>query len=211
MKVVTRDEFVTLLQTRGSEKLQEHLPRYDVDMILGRGVCAVHEGNLSQSADWRLATDNLLVLGSLSCRGLVDIAPEGHDGWGGSLWVLGDLRCRNIAGYYGACVVVDGDLIVAELAVAAFEDSMLLVTGDFTARFFYGQDIWAEVGGRAAMEYGDGYALPLGYDNAAAQAINPRHERNASLALLNLDDEEGAEELAAKLRRGEHFRAESEA
>jgi hypothetical protein len=61
------------------------------------------------------------------------------------------------------------------------------------------------------MEYGDGYALPLGYNDAAAQVINPRHKREASLALLNLDDEEGVDELVAKLRRGEHFRAESEA
>jgi hypothetical protein len=209
VKIVPRNEFVNLLQTRGSKKLQEHLPRYDVDMILGRGECAVHEGGLTQSEDWRLVTPNLLVLGSLSCGGLVDIAPEGSGDWGGSLWTLGDLKCRNFAGHFGASVIVDGDLIVAELAVQAFEDSMLLVTGDFTARFFYGEDIWAEVGGKAVMEYGDGYALPLGFDNAKAQAVNPRHKRRASLALLNLDDEEGAEELVAKLRRGEHFRAET--
>lgn len=206
MKIVPRDEFITLLHSRGSKKLRDHLPRYDVDMILGKGECAVHEGTLTQSESWRPGTRNLLVIGALNCSGLVDIAPQGNRDWGGSLWTLGDLRCQNFAGHYGAAVIVDGDFIVNGLAVQAFEDSMLLVTGDFTAHFFYGQDIWAEVGGNSIMDYGDGYALPLDYDNAEAQAVYPRHQRKASLALLNLGDEEGAEELAGKLRRGEHFR-----
>ena len=60
MKVVTRDVFVNLLQTRGSEKLQQHLPRYDLEMILGRGQCVLHEGNLTPSTDWRPTTDNLV-------------------------------------------------------------------------------------------------------------------------------------------------------
>jgi len=166
MRVVTRDEFVTLLQTCGSEKLQQHLPRYDLDVILGAGKCAVHDGNLSQSADWRRTTTNVLVIGSLSCGGLVDIAPEGSSDRGGSLWVLGDLRCRSFAGHYGVSAIIDGEFVVTELAVIAFEHSMLLVTGDFTSHFLYGLDIWAEVGGHAAMEYGHGYALPLAYKNA---------------------------------------------
>lgn len=205
MKVVTRDEFVMLLRTRGSETLQKQLARFDLDMILGRGECAVHEGNLTASADWRLTTNNLLVQGAMSCGGLVDIAPDDRGvkgNWGGSLWTLGDLKCRNLANHYGASVVVDGDLNVAELAVSAFGDSMLLVTGNFSTYFYYGLDIWVELGGQAAMEYGDGYALPLGYDNAAAQAIKPRHNRKESLALLNFDD--GVDELVAKLRLNEY-------
>ena len=206
MKVVTRDEFVALLHSRASAKLQPLLRRYDLDMILGRGECAVHEGDLSPTGEWRLTTANLLVLGSMTCPGLVDLAPDDLLEWGGSLWVFGDLRSRNFAGHYGAATFVDGDLTVAELAVTAFEDSMLLVTGDFTAHFFYGSDIWADVGGRAVMEYGVGYALPIGYVNAEGQAIDPRQSRTASLALLNLDDEELSEGLVAKIRRGEHFR-----
>ncbi len=206
MKTVSRDEFVALLLSRGSAKLQEHLPRLDLGMIIPTGECAVHEGDLVLPADWQRPVDNLLVLGSITCDGLVHLAREGSDEWGGSLWVFGDPRCRNFAGHYATPVVVDGNLTVTELAVTAFEDSMLLVTGDFTAHFFYGIDIWAEVGGRAVMEYGDGYALPIGYDNAAAQVISPRHTREESLELLNLDEGESSEELVDKMRRGTHFR-----
>jgi hypothetical protein len=210
MKTVSRDEFVALLRSRCSAKLRDNLPRFDVDMILGANEFAVREGDLVLPADWQRGAVNLLVLGSITCDGLIDVAREGSDEWGGSLWVFGDLRCRNFAGHYATPVVVDGNLTVTELAVTAFEDSMLLVSGDFTAHFFYGIDIWAEVGGRAVMEYGDGYALPLGYDNAAAQVINPRHTREESLALLNLDEGETSEELVDKMRRGTHFRAGGE-
>src|SRR5262245_30517432 len=82
MKVVTRDHFVALLQTRGSPKLQHHLPRYDLDMILSRGPCAVHEGDLAPPADWRRAVHSLLVLGSIRSDGLVDLGPEGTSDWG---------------------------------------------------------------------------------------------------------------------------------
>lgn len=211
MNVVTRDAFAALLQKHGSLDFQKQLSRFDLDMILGRGECTVHEGNLITSGDWRRAIDNILVLGSISCDGLIDISTDdrGVSGdWGGSLWTLGNVRCRNLAGHYGASVIVDGSLIVDELTVAAFEDSMLWVTGDFSTRFFFGMDIWAEVGGRVDIEYGDGYALPIGYHNAAAQVIKPRHDRKSSQALLNLEDQ-GVDDLVAKLRRAEHFRVRS--
>jgi hypothetical protein len=37
------------------------------------------------------------------------------------------------------------------------------------------------------MEYGHGYCLPIGYRKAASEQIVPRHGREASLKLLNLD------------------------
>lgn len=57
----------------------------------------------------------------------------------------------------------------------AFSDSSLVVIGNLRTRFFYGLDIWAEVGGRVEMDYGEGYCLPLGYRNAAREAQRPRH------------------------------------
>jgi hypothetical protein len=206
MNAVSRDEFVALLRSRCSARLREHLLQYDLDVMLGQGGFAVHEGDLAPEEDWHPGADNLLVLGSITCGGVVSIAPEGVGGWGGSLWVLGNVRCRHLAGRPGAPLVADGNLTVAGVAVVAFEDSMLVVAGDFAAQVFYGLDIWANVGGRAVMEYGVGYALPFGYDDAASQAIMPRRGRDAALALLNLECEEAAEELVAKLRRGEHSR-----
>ena len=46
----------------------------------------------------------------------------------------------------------------------------------------------------------------LGYDNAEAQCVNPKFNLKLSLARLNLDGEEMAEELVAKIRLGKHFR-----
>lgn len=206
MKVVERDVFVALLKSRCSPKLLAQMQKYDLDMMIGRGECAVQEGDLTIATDWQPTVDNLLVLGSITCEGLVDVALEGCSEWGGSLWIFGELKCRHFAGHFGTSVVVDGNLTVSELAVAAFEDSALIVVGDFTAHFYYGDDIWADVGGRAVIEYGNGYALPFGYDNAEAQSVNPKFDLETSLARLNLDGEEMAEELVAKIRLGKHFR-----
>jgi hypothetical protein len=100
--------------------------------------------------------------------------------------VLGDVICKSFFNEYGKCTFVDGKLEASDLLCNAFGDSALVVTGDLTTKFFYGEDLWAEIGGRASMEYGDGYCLPIGYTAAAAQAIMPEHDEATSRALLNL-------------------------
>jgi hypothetical protein len=60
-------------------------------------------------------------------------------------------------------------------------------------RFFYGMDIWAEVGGTPDMDYGEGYCLPIGWDEegprarTAYHAIRPRHDVESSMRLLKLE------------------------
>ena len=67
------------------------------------------------------------------------------------------------------------------------------------------RDIWAEVGGSAEMEFGDGYCLPIGYDEPADQAIEPKHDRDASLRRLAFDDTDYIEphEFLERLRNGQ--------
>jgi hypothetical protein len=79
-----------------------------------------------------------------------------------------------------------------------------VLAGDLKAKFFYGEDIWAEVGGAASMDYGDGYCLPIGYADVASEATEPKHDRDASLARLNLDNAEGfsADDLRKHLLAG---------
>jgi hypothetical protein len=80
-----------------------------------------------------------------------------------------------------------------------------VVTRDLKTRFFYGRGIWAEVGGVAEMEYGKGHCLPIGYRNAAQEAIRPRHDAETSMALLTVV-ENGAlieYELVDKLKHGQ--------
>lgn len=210
MDIVSRERFITLLQARGSETLREHLRRLSWEAILEDGEWAVHEGDWVSTGVWRLPTVHMLVLGSVVCDGLVDLGPETGDvpigDRGGTLWIIGDLRCRDFTSDYNTAVFVDGSMTVSGLAITAFVHALLLVTGDFTAYFFFGQDIRADVGGRAVMEYGDGYALPLGYHDAELQAIVPCETREASLALLDVEPYAIGAELAAKLRLNQHFR-----
>ena len=81
-------------------------------------------------------------------------------------------------------------MAASDLLCNAFDDSALVVTGNLTTKFFHGRDMWAEIGGRASMEFGDGYCLPIGYTAAAAQAVYPKHGAAASRALLNVSGDE---------------------
>jgi len=91
---------------------------------------------------------------------------------------------------------IDGDLEAEDLILNSYEDSSLSVTGTLKTYFFHGQDIWATVGIGAFMEYGVGYCLPMGYSNAEAQAIMPRHDEETSLGLLDFDDTDYIENIA---------------
>jgi len=96
--------------------------------------------------------------------------------------------------------------VASDIIVNAFEDSSLIVTGSLKTKFFYGKDIWATVGGTADMEYGIGYCLPIGYTNAAAQAVRPRHDKESSTALLAIpdaDDDYVGREIVDALKQGQ--------
>ncbi len=208
MKQVTPEAFIDLLQSRGSAALQAQLARFDLDMALGGHdeSCYVIDGGLSLEGDWQPPAANLIVMGPLASSGFVhaQCADEDFDE-GGSLWVLGDLDCRHFANDYGKSVFVDGNMKVSEIAVNAFQDASLVVTGDFKARYFYGIDIWVEAGGRIEMEYGEGYGLPIGYTEAAAQAVDPEHDKDTSLALLGVPDGRAQDALVERIRRQERF------
>lgn len=208
MKQVTLEEFIDLLRSRGSAALQAQLARFDLDMVLGDhdDSCCIIEHGLSLEGEWQPPAANLIVMGPLSSSGFIhaQCADEDIDE-GGSLWVLGDLACRHFANDYGKSVFVDGNMKVAEIAVNAFQNASLVVTGDFAARYFYGIDIWVEAGGRIEMEYGEGYGLPIGYTDAPAQAIDPTHDKDTSLALLGLPDAREQDALVERIRRQERF------
>jgi hypothetical protein len=123
---------------------------------------------------------------------------------GGLFIVLGNVTCHSFFNEYGKCSFVDGRLEARDLLANAIGDSALVVTGDLKTKFFYGEDIWAEAGGTASMEFGDGYRLPIGYSDAASEAIEPKHDRDASLARLDLDNAEdfSADDLRKHLLAG---------
>jgi hypothetical protein len=86
------------------------------------------------------------------------------------------MRCTAFSGHYGKCSFIDGDLIASEVILNAYEDSRLVITGDLKTKLFYGEDIWAEVGGTADFEYGEGYCLPIGWRDAARQLTQARRD-----------------------------------
>jgi hypothetical protein len=208
MKKITSQEFIELLKSTGSPVLLGQLNRFDLDMVLGEyeDMCYVIEGDLHLDDSWQPEVANLIIMGSIHSTGFINSQSSSEEvDEGGSLWVLGDVTCRHFANYYGKSVFVDGSMKVEELAVNAFEDASLVVTGDFDAHYFYGIDIWVEAGGKIDLEYGEGYGLPLGYTDAPAQAIDPKHDKDTSLALLNLPDGREQDALVDQINLHEHF------
>jgi hypothetical protein len=123
---------------------------------------------------------------------------------GGLFVVIGNVECDVFAGQFGKQIFIDGNLEATQMILNAFEDSSLTVAGNLRTRFFYGWDIWANVGGRAEMEYGNGYCMPFGVRNAEREAIRPRHDVETSQRLLNVPatDEDVIFELLELVRGG---------
>lgn len=197
---VTAAVFNEIMATSGSDRLRREIARYD--NIVREDDCSVHRGALSLSAPFPLPALNTLVVGDLWADGLLDLGDPYVEG--GSFVVLGNVACSAFANADGKCAIIDGNLEADNIILNTFEDSMLTVIGNLRTHFYYGRDIWAEVGGVAEMEYGDGYCLPIGYAAAAAEAILPRHDRETSLRRLNLlrRDYDAPDRLLELLRNG---------
>jgi hypothetical protein len=203
---VTRAEFDGIIAGSGSEAFQRLVGRYDIALKSHEpDDCVVHRGSLSAAKLLQAPAFATIVHGDVTVDGLVDLGnPEGFDE-GGLFLVFGNVTCCAFAGTYAKCAFIDGNLVARDLILNSFEDSALVITGSLRTRFFYGQDIWAEVGGSAEMEFGDGYCLPIGYTEAVAQVIEPRHDRDASLRRLDFEDTDYIEPQAflERLRSGQ--------
>ena len=179
----------------------------------------VFRGDVTASGPWKAPGLNTLVLGDLSVSGSIDLANPHDEGFdeGGQFVVLGDVECRGFVGEGGKCIFIDGDLVARDAIANAFEDASLIVVGDFRTRFFIGVDIWANVGGTAEIEAGDGYCMPLDGVEADWDEVRPRLDAASSLALLKpglgtvVRDEAGqplgldisCDELRDRMSRGE--------
>jgi hypothetical protein len=203
---VTREIFLSEMESVGSARFQRALKRIDYELAFPDYSWAdwlIHRGDLTRDQDFSAPGYNLLVLGDLTAKGLVDLNCAECDE-GGFCAIIGYVTCRAFTNHYAKATIVDGDLVASEMIINAYEDSGLWVTSDLRTKFFYGEDIWAEVGGRADMEYGIGYCLPLGYIEAAGHVIRPHHNEEESRQLLNFgdDDKVGASELLQLLTEG---------
>lgn len=208
MKQVTTQEFIDYLKAKGSPFLRSQLERYDIEMVLGDydDLCYIHEGDLTLGDDWQPAAANLIVAGSILSSSFVNAQSSlGEVDEGGSLWVLGNINCQHFANYYGKTVFVDGDMTASGIVVNAFQDAGLIVIGNFDCHYFYGIDIWVEAGGKIKIEYGEGYGLPIGYTDAPAQAVDPRHSKEESLDLLDLPDGREQNRLVERIVNHEVF------
>ena len=206
MKQVTTQEFIDYLEEKGGPLLKNQLESYNIEMVLGdyEDMCYIHEGDLMLDTNWQPETANLIIAGSILSSDLVNCQSSHEEvDEGGSLWVLGDMKCQHFANHYGKAVFVDGNMIVSGLAVNAFENSLLIVTQDFECHYFYGIDIWVEAGGKIRIEYGNGYGLPIGYTDASAQSVDPRHSREESLDLLKISDDSDPDSLVDRIKNRE--------
>lgn len=188
---VSLDEFkLALERSAASQLFRKQFARFSPSYYEGHNGadCMIHLGDLRTSGHFEAPGFYTLITGSLHVDGIVDLHNPYDKGFdeGGLFVVLGDVVCDAFFNEYGKCSFVDGKLDARELVVNAFGDSALVVTGNLTTNFFYGQDMWVEIGGRASIEYGDGYCLPIGYGDAAVEAVRPRQDADTSLARLNL-------------------------
>jgi hypothetical protein len=183
--------FAALAKVEASGVFAEVLARLDHEMVFrerfGGRSYAVCRGALTVPGDFVAPAYHALLVGDLDAGGLIDLHdPEAEEG--GSFIAIGSVRCSVFANDYSKATIIDGDLEARDLIINAYPDSGLWITGALTTKFFFGEDMWAEVGRGAEMQYGDGYCLPIGFADAAAEAIRPRHGRAASRRLLNVDD-----------------------
>jgi hypothetical protein len=123
-----------------------------------------------------------LILGDLIVDDVVDLQTPYDEGR--LFIVIGNIRCRHFINEYGTNCFVDGNLEASQSILNGFEDASLNVIGDLKTKLFIGCDIWAEVGGATDMDYGVCYTLPLGYTDAARQAIRPRHDEDATVGIV---------------------------
>lgn len=174
VRSVTAQEFREALEASpASPALREQLARFVSFAPLMEQEAALHEGNLEVSGPFRAPGLCTLIVGNLDVDGVVDLRTDFEEG--GLFIVIGNVRCRHFVSEYGKCSFIDGDLEASESIMNGFSDSSLSVIGTLRTRLFIGCDIWAEVGAGAEMEYGVGYCLPIGYRDAAGEAIAPRH------------------------------------
>ncbi len=204
-KPVSEDDFHAIIDAASASdafrrRFAEFEPSTDGDDF------QVHHGDLDIDGDFVAPAYCTLVVGNLTVSGFIDLANDYDRGFdeGGLFIVLGKVECRVWAGEGGKCAFVDGDLLARDLLLNAYEDSSLVVSGTLVTHFFYGVDIHAEVGVGAVMEYGCGYAMLEHPDEDPVQ-IEPRHDEDASMALLDVDDVDdvSADDLMDRIRAGE--------
>jgi hypothetical protein len=206
---VSAEEFAALIESGpASDVFKRQYARFQPSVYDGSAGpdYMVHRGPLHVSGNFVAPGFFTMVLGALTVDGLVDLTNPADKGFdeGGVFVALGDVKCRAFANHYGKCSFIDGDLNAGDLIVNDFEDSSLIVTKNLKTKFFLGEDIWVEFGGTAEMAYGSGYCLPLGYDDAAQQAIYPEHDEDDSIAAVNVGDPDNLHsELLEKSRRGQ--------
>jgi hypothetical protein len=207
---VTAEQFAALIQTGpASDAFKQQYARFRPQAYDGYSGpdYMVHRGSLHVTGDFVAPGFFTMILGDLTADGNVDLnnpADKGFDE-GGAFVALGDVKCRVFANHCGKCSFIDGDLRAEDMIVNAFEDSSLVVIKNLRTKFFFGEDIWAEVGGHAEMSYGSGYCLPIGYDDASSHSVRPEHDLEDSMSILTIEDpdEIDAITLMQRIRRGD--------
>jgi len=166
----------------------------------------IHDGALKVSGSFKVPGYCTLIVGDLDVDGVIDLRSDFDEG--GLLVVIGNATCRHFISEYARYSFIDGDLAARDSIMNGFGDSGLSVIGSLRTRLFIGCDIWAEVGAGAVMDYGVGYCLPIGYTDAEAAAIEPRHDESETARIVvPQPNEEGyllnVEQFVDRIRAGQ--------
>lgn len=177
-------QFDGAISSKGSKPFREHFERLcDLSYFIDRdGAIAYAQSRADTS--FKPPASCTMVVGDLAVDGIVDLGPGTDEP--GLFIVLGNLRCHSLIGGDHVIILIDGDLTAQDAVVNGFEHASLSVMGTLRTKLFIGEDVWAMVGGKAVMEYGDGYCLPLDYDDAEVEAIRPVNGKSETIAVVSL-------------------------
>jgi len=190
-KKITPNTFTSVSRRQFIQTLSKH--NFEPEQWFGSAEYAhnpdefqIFAGDIEKEGELRFGAMNLLVIGSISTTWLNTINETSE---GGSLFVTNAVECDFFSNYYGKLTVIGGNLHAKKIINNEFYDAALVVKKNLKTEYFHGVDIWAEVGGSITMSYGNGYCLPIGYDNPSKQHIKPQYDKAVSKAFLGVNDD----------------------
>jgi len=178
---VTETVFREIMSDLGSEAFRKQYNRYthpsDEEFEYYIYVGDINSDTMLQTVD-----AYMLVIGNIKTT-LLNIN-DPYDTEGGEFIVIGNVECDYYQHQFGKSTFIDGNLKVNKVLNDAFDDSAIIIINDLDVEFYYASNAWATVGGKVTLQYGFGYAFPIGYTNPKTESINPIHSEKESAAFL---------------------------
>jgi len=181
--VLIPNTFTTVSKGQYEEEIKKYfdLEKYGFGLEENQKI-QIYLGDLINNFGELNKSEHLLVIGNINTE-WVNLTKNNYNDSGGSLFVTGNILADYFSGDFGKFILINGSLTARKILNIEFQNSLLDIGGDLTTEYFHGIDIWAEVGGRIKIEYGDGYCI-----NAEGKPILPKNDIETSLDFLKINE-----------------------